>query len=122
MKSAVLWLLGPEFTAGERTWRGHLLSRWLFLRALGVIYFSAFYSFDFQIKGLIGPTGILPAVDYLRAVSGQLHSIRYWFAPTLLWLGASDHALMAVCWAGLIASALFFLLFWPLASLAVFFI
>ncbi|MGB6669464.1 MAG: hypothetical protein WBE73_14045, partial [Candidatus Acidiferrum sp.] len=37
------------------------LSRWIFLRALGVIYFSAFFSLVFQIRGLIGPEGILPA-------------------------------------------------------------
>jgi Lipase maturation factor len=122
VKLAVRWLLGPEFRAGERTGRGHLWARWIFLRALGLIYFSAFYSFYFQIKGLIGPTGILPAVDYLQAVSGQLHGIRYWFAPTLLWLGASDHALMAICWAGLIASVLVVFNVWPRATLAICFV
>ena len=49
--------------------QGHLWPRWIFLRALGLIYFSAFYSLLFQIKGLIGPDGILPAVDYLQAVA-----------------------------------------------------
>jgi hypothetical protein len=122
VKSAVLWLLGPETPPGERSARGHLWARWIFLRALGLIYFSAFYSFFFQIKGLIGPNGILPAVDYLQAVSVQLHSIRFWFAPTLLWISASDHALMAVCWAGLIASALDFFNIWPRLSLAVCFV
>ncbi|MDE3110712.1 MAG: lipase maturation factor family protein [Acidobacteriota bacterium] len=122
LKSAVFWLLGPETLPGERTGRGHLWARWIFLRALAVIYFSAFYSFFFQIKGLIGPSGILPAVDYLQAVAAQLHSVRYWFAPTLLWFGASDHALMAVCWVGSIASALVFFNLWPRASLAVCFI
>lgn len=118
----MLWLLGPETPPGERTGRGHLWARWIFLRALAVIYFSAFYSFFFQIKGLIGPNGILPAVDYLQAVSAQLHSIRYWFAPTLLWFSASDHALMAICWAGLVASALLFFNLWPRPCLAVCFI
>ncbi len=122
MKPVVLWLIGPETPPGGRSGRGHLWARWIFLRALGFIYFSAFYSFYFQIRGLIGPTGILSAVDYLHAVSSQLHSIRYWFAPTLLWFGASDHALMAVCWAGLIASVLVFFNVWPRATLAVCFI
>lgn len=122
MKAAVLWLLGPETPPGERTDRSHLWARWIFLRALALIYFSAFYSFYFQIKGLIGPSGILPAVDYLQAVAAQLHSIRYWFAPTLLWFSASNHALMAVCWAGLIASALVFCNVWPRASLAICFV
>ena len=48
--------------------RGRLVPRWIFLRALALIYFSAFYSLLFQIKGLIGPEGILPAQQYLAAV------------------------------------------------------
>ncbi len=122
VKSALVWLLGPETPPGERTARGHLWARWIFLRALGLIYFSAFYSFYFQIKGLIGPNGILPATDYLQAVSAQLHSIRYWYAPTLLWISASDHALMIICWAGIITSLLVFVNVWPRASLAVCFV
>src|SRR6202040_2475092 len=39
----------------------YLWSRWLFLRALGAIFFSAFYSLAFQIHGVIGTRGILPA-------------------------------------------------------------
>jgi hypothetical protein len=31
-----------------------LIPRWLFLRALACIYFSAFFSLAFQIRGLIG--------------------------------------------------------------------
>ena len=45
-----------------------ILARWIFLRALALIYFSAFFSLLFQIKGLIGPEGILPAGQYLAAV------------------------------------------------------
>jgi hypothetical protein len=38
-----------------------LWPRWIWLRALGLIFLSAFYSLAFQIDGLIGPRGILPA-------------------------------------------------------------
>jgi hypothetical protein len=34
------------------------------LRALELIYFSAFLALLFQIEGLIGPRGILPARSY----------------------------------------------------------
>ncbi|MGH9717067.1 MAG: lipase maturation factor family protein [Candidatus Acidiferrales bacterium] len=122
MKSAVLWLLGPEVPPGDRSGRGHLWVRWIFLRALALIYLSAFYSFFFQIKGLIGPNGILPADDYLQVVAAQLHSVRYWFAPTVLWFGSSDRALMAICWLGIAASLLVFFNAWPRASLAICFI
>ena len=55
---------------------GRLIPRWLFLRALAAIYFSAFFSLLFQIKGLIGPDGILPAQQYLSAVAEQLGESR----------------------------------------------
>lgn len=84
-----------------------LWPRWIFLRALGLIFFSAFYSLAFQIRGLIGERGILPADDYLhelaRVVPGAL---RFWDAPTLFWFGASDRALMVAVGAGIVASLL----------------
>jgi len=85
----------------------HLIARWLFLRALGFIYFSAFFALLFQILGLIGTDGILPANLYLQ----RLHAagpVRFWYAPTFLWLSASNHALIALTWIGLIASILIF--------------
>ena len=141
------WLLGPE-TAEPRLWRGagglglniwsgirrrealaveerppgHLWPRWIFLRALGLIYFSVFYSLLFQIKGLIGPEGILPAGDFLQAVSSAVHAQRFLFAPSLLWFGASDRALILLCWSGVIASLLLFLNFWPRVMLAICFV
>ena len=114
------WLLGPETSDGQRP--GHVWSRWVFLRALGLIYFSAFYSLLFQIKGLIGPNGILPATDYLQAVAAILHWRRFWFAPTLLWFGSSDRALTLLCWLGIIASLMVVLNLWPRAALAASFI
>src|ERR1022692_3595751 len=107
-------LFDPRYGASNR-----LIARWLFLRALGLIYFSAFYSLLFQIRGLIGPNGLLPAGDYLQAVSTTLHGQRFWLAPTLFWLGSSDRALMLICWVGLIASVLVIFNLWPRAALIV---
>ena len=47
-----------------------LVARWLFLRALGVIYFSAFLALVFQIRGMVGVQGVLPAGEYLEKVQG----------------------------------------------------
>ncbi|HEU4416216.1 MAG TPA: lipase maturation factor family protein [Candidatus Angelobacter sp.] len=117
----VEWLLGPE--APSEMPRTHLLPRWVFLRALGLIYFSAFYSLIFQIKGLIGPQGILPAEGYLAEVAQYYPGAqRLWFAPTLFWLGAGNHALALACWVGLIASVAVVVNLWPRASLAVCFV
>jgi hypothetical protein len=106
----------PDFTAG----RSVLWPRWLFLRGLGLIFFSAFYSLAFQIKGLIGARGILPAATYLPEVARVLPGVsRFWRVPTLLWLGSGDAMLTALVWAGLIASTLLALNVWPRLSIGV---
>src|SRR3984885_2577742 len=116
--SAIHWLFDSERGAIDR-----LTPRWLFLRALGCIYSSAFYSLIFQIRGLIGPEGILPSDEYLRAVA---HSFGYsrgiWFAPTLLWLSSGAHALTALCWVGMIAALLLVLNAWPRGMLVICFV
>jgi len=99
----------------------HLIARWLFLRALGLIYFSAFFALLFQVRGLIGIQGILPAADYLQAITG-IGKLRFWYVPTLLWLNSSDHMLMALCWTGLIGSLMVFVNVWPRAMLLICFV
>src|ERR1700733_7157635 len=100
-----------------------LIPRWLLLRALGGIYFSAFFSLIFQIRGLIGPQGILPANEYLQAVAHSFGQGRgLWFAPTLLWLSSGPYMLTALCWVGMIASLLLVINAWPRGMLAVCFV
>jgi lipase maturation factor 1 len=101
---------------------GRLLSRWIFLRVLGLIYYSAFFSLVFQIRGLIGSHGILPAGEYLLALAERFGHAGYWYAPTLLWFSSGGHMLMGICWAGMIASVLLVLNLWPRGMLAVCFI
>jgi hypothetical protein len=96
--------------------RGRLVPRWIFLRALALIYFSAFYSLLFQIKGLIGPEGILPASQYLAANAQQLGESRFWYSPSLFWMSASSAMLMAVMWIGLLASIAALCNLWPRLS------
>jgi lipase maturation factor 1 len=109
--SVVRWLFD-----GYRAPSGRLIPRWIFLRALAAIYFSAFYSLLFQVKGLIGPKGILPAQQYLTAVGEQIGVTRYWFAPSLYWISTSSAALMAFTWIGLAAAVAAFLNLWPRLS------
>jgi lipase maturation factor 1 len=99
---------------------GHLWPRWLFLRALGLIFLSAFYSLAFQIHGLIGYQGILPAASYLQQLSSLFGTIeKIWYAPTLFWLNASDAALTTVVGAGIIVSVLLVFNVAPRATAAV---
>jgi hypothetical protein len=111
------WLFDSRYGPPDR-----LIPRWVFLRALAAIYFSAFYSLLFQIKGLMGPEGILPAQQYLATVARALDAKRYWFAPSLFWISASSHMLMATMIVGLIASILAFLNIWPRLSFLICFV
>jgi lipase maturation factor 1 len=120
LEKTIKWLLGPEISSEKSP--GHVWPRWIFLRALGLIYFSAFYSLIFQIRGMLGPDGILPARDYLQAVAAAVHGYSWWYAPSLFWFGSSDRALMLVTWVGLIASILVVFNLWPRAALLVAFV
>jgi len=127
---AVRWLFASEpdaYGSKDSPLQGQgktdgLLPRWIFLRALGLIYYSAFFSLAFQIRGLIGPQGILPAHEYLRAVAEQFGRVGYWYAPTLLWFSSSRPMLVGICWAGMIASVLLVLNLWPRGMLVVCFV
>ena len=120
LASSLNWLFGPEPITETRP--GHLWPRRIFFRALGVIYFSAFYSLLFQIRGLIGPNGILPASEYLKAVGAAVHAARFYYVPSLFWMGTSDRSLMLVCWLGLLCSLLLFLNLWPSLNLVICFL
>ena len=89
----------------------YFLTRWIFLRVLGAIYFVAFVSLWTQISGLIGHNGILPTGQFMSAVREQCdaHKIgmeRFHLLPTLCWLDASDSFLNFQCAAGTALSML----------------
>jgi lipase maturation factor 1 len=127
-----------QFVAGHRTvfsfltrmaWGRHVerpeyfLARWIFLRAMGLIYLVAFVSLWTQINGLIGDNGILPEGHYLAAAKqwfdeqgigmGRFHSL-----PTLSWLNSSDGFLQFQCVAGVILACLLVIGIAPVPALA----
>jgi hypothetical protein len=115
---AIRTAFDPAYGPTNRT-----LPRWMFLRALGLIYFSAFFSLVFQGRGLIGPTGILSAQRYLAEVtSGLGHWQRIWYAPTLLWFSSGSWMLIVICCVGLLASLFLIINFWPRLMLALCFV
>jgi hypothetical protein len=97
----------------------YFVSRWLFLRLLGVVYLAAFVSLWGQIRGLIGSRGILPVTEYLRAVREEAGNAGYYLAPTLCWLDSSDPFLDGLCGGG---AGLSLLLILGVAPVAVLFI
>ncbi|HCP46971.1 MAG TPA: membrane protein [Deltaproteobacteria bacterium] len=78
------------------------LTRHLFLRGLGLIYFVAFLSLGHQGLPLMGSEGLLPADLWLQQVQEQTGSL--WEAmqevPTLFHFGISDSLITALAWLG----------------------
>jgi lipase maturation factor 1 len=82
-------------------------TRRAFLTGLGLVYLVAFVSLWVQVRGLIGPQGILPAGEFLSLLLERFGSSAPWHFPTLGWLlGAGDGALDLLCGVGAFASLL----------------
>jgi hypothetical protein len=113
----VRWLFDSKAGPDNR-----FVVRWIFLRLIAAIYFSAFFPLLFQIKGLNGPNGILPAQRFLLDVQGGMGPLRYWYAPTLFWLSSGSHMMMSVIWLGLAASVAALFNVWPRLSFFICFI
>ncbi len=101
----------------------YLLVRWLFLRALGLVYFFAFLSLWTQVSGLIGHNGILPADQYMPALKQQcdqqgIGMERFHQLPTLCWFNASDACLHFQCAAGAVLSMVLIIGLAPVSCLA----
>ena len=76
------------------------LTRWLFLRLLGLVYAIAFASLAVQVAGLIGPSGLTPAGSYLAWAHSIYGGSAYHLLPTVFWLGAGDAGLRLAAWTG----------------------
>jgi Lipase maturation factor len=79
------------------------LTRFVFLRSLGLLYFVGFLTLVWQWRPLIGADGLLPAGSFLLRVREQLGSFAaaFWRLPSLFWLGSSDAVLQLSAWLGL---------------------
>ena len=91
--------------------RTYAVASWLFLRLIGLAYLAAFWSLALQIRGLIGHDGILPAGEYITALTAfadrqHIGFDRFHLWPTLCWLATSDRFLDALCIAGIVLAAL----------------
>ena len=99
----------------------HLWSRWLVLRAVGLVYVLIFAGILVEGQALIAPNGIAQ-LDELFA---QLHRtfpnpaealVR---APSLFWLGTGPEMIALLTWTGLLAAAAVVLNLWPRLALFV---
>ena len=104
-RGAVSWL--TQMLSGSHIGLAqYQLTRWVFLRLLGLIYLAAFLSLGSQIVGLVGEQGILPIGDRLDLLDERLGSSARWYVPTLCWLSGSDAMLTGLWTTGAILSVL----------------
>jgi predicted DCC family thiol-disulfide oxidoreductase YuxK len=99
------------------------VARWIFLRALGLIYLAAFISLWTQIAGLVGHNGILPEDQYMAAAGQYFDNSgagldRFRELPTLCWLISSDGFLQFQCAAGVVFAFLLIVGVAPVPALA----
>jgi hypothetical protein len=82
------------------------ITRFVFLRFLGLIYFVAFLSLALQWRPLIGSDGLLPAADFLARVREHFDSFSagFWRLPSLFWFHATDATLGVLAWLGVALS------------------
>ena len=95
----------------------YIVTRRLFLRLLGAVYFVAFASLATQIGGLAGERGILPAGRFLDWAHSIYGAGSYFQLPTIFWLDASDAALRLAAWGGAVLAVLLVLGIAPLLNL-----
>jgi lipase maturation factor 1 len=95
----------------------YIVTRRLFLRLLGAVYFVAFASLAMQISGLAGERGILPAGRFLEWAHSIYGAASYFQLPTIFWLDASDGALRLAAWGGSLLAILLVLGIAPLLML-----
>src|SRR5277367_3825882 len=67
-----------------------VITRWLFVRLLGVVHLTAFSSYAVQILGLNGEYGIQPTQALLKASYIGYGNQAYYLLPTIEWLNCSD--------------------------------
>ncbi len=85
----------------------YLLTRALFLRALGFIYFVAFLSLHHQVLPLVGSDGLLPVDVFLESYRAfSTDTSPYLARPTLFWIDHSDFLLSSLSALGVVLSVL----------------
>lgn len=84
----------------------YMLVNWLFLRGLALIYIAAFASMAVQIDGLVGPNGILPAIDNPALTELFSAGRKNALLPAVYNFLFSDTGLRSVCYAGLASACM----------------
>ena len=111
----------PTPLARLRAWLGpprpYVVTRWLVLRLLGVVYLFAFLGVLWQSLPLLGTHGLTPAASYVDEL--RSHGLTFWDVPSLFVLDSSDAMLRGCALVGVILSAALVVGYANLPSLAI---
>ena len=82
------------------------LTRFLYLRALGIIYFFVFLPISHQFKSLLGENGLLPISNFLSSYENYYGTISkaFWMLPSVFWFNSSDQFALNMADLGMIIS------------------
>jgi hypothetical protein len=117
MFRVITFMRGPIGLAAMVMWgsptaaRTCMLTRWVFLRGLGLTFLIAFLSLRGQIPGLCGDNGIVPAKSMYALWANEAGSaeptVQAWLKhPSLGWLWSDAGALELMCDIGTVAALL----------------
>ncbi len=86
----------------------YYLTRFVFLRILGISYLFAYFSLADQVIPLLGKNGLTPAKKYLQAVETRFENKwkAFWNRPTIFLWKCNDQILKYLAWLGVILSFL----------------
>jgi len=96
--------------------RSYVMTRWLVLRLLGVVYLFAFLGILWQGLPLLGAHGLTPAAGYVDQL--REGGATFWDVPSLFVLDASDAALRGWAIVGVVLAAALAIGYANLPSLA----
>jgi hypothetical protein len=114
------WQNALDF-CGIRATATCLWPRWVVLRAVGLVYLIVFAGIIDEGAALVGPRGIAPTAEFLRAIGPILPRVsqRFFVVPSLFWFGTSPGMMVVLEWAGMCAAAALVLNLWPRMALFV---
>jgi hypothetical protein len=116
-RSTKAWGHLVEFATGGSA--SHLWTRWLVLRAVGLVYVIVFAGIVAEGQAILGPTGLAPAVALFRTLASYSAIEAFFRAPTLFWLNSSAAMITALGWIGVAAAVALVLNLWPRLALSV---
>ncbi|MCX6952855.1 MAG: lipase maturation factor family protein [Verrucomicrobia bacterium] len=113
-----VWWQFREFSAvgGDATF---LWTRWIVLRAVGIVYISIFAGILAEGRALIAPNGIAQLAEFFDQARKTFPFMPEALirAPSLFWLDTGTAMIGVLAWAGLIAAVALVLNLWPRMAL-----